>query len=86
MGYFHCDNCIYNMFFSIVYKNQFSLGNWRYCFLFSISLFFGECNTEFNSIKGLFFSMEIIASFLTNTLFISNLVRLMFDPQIKKKK
>lgn len=72
-------------FFSIVYKNHFSLGNWYYCFLFSISLFFGECNTDFSSIKGFYFSLEIIASFLTNTLFISNAVRLMFNPQIQKK-
>lgn len=69
--------------FALIYYQYFELGDLYYCFLFSISLFFGECNKEFNTLEGLYFSLEIIFSFFTNTLFLANIVRLIFEPKIK---
>ena len=70
--------------YAIIYENQLYLGDPLYSFLLSVSLYFGGGNTIYNSIEGLYFSAEIVISFLVNTLYIANVVRLIFEPHLTK--
>jgi hypothetical protein len=72
------------LMYMLIYKYQLDIGDSQYCFLLSLSLYFGGGNTVYDSIDGFYFSSEIIISFFVNTLYIANIVRLILEPKLAK--
>ena len=74
------------LMFAVIYRKQFQLGSNLYCLLLSISIYFGGGNSVFDSLEGLYFSGEVIVSFLVNTLYLAHIVSLILEPKLFSKK
>ena len=70
------------LMFAVIYRKHFRLGSTLYCVLLSISIYFGGGNSDFNSFEGLYFSGEVVVSFLVNTLYLAHIVRLILEPKL----
>lgn len=74
------------MVYAIAFHEQnIYIGNLRRCTLYSISIFFGETPPISESINAWYLYSETIVAFLINTLYLANIVRLIFEPKISKK-
>lgn len=71
--------------YSFIFINHLNCGSPRYCLLLSISIYFSGSFKIVESIDGFYFTSEIIFSFLLNTLYIANIVRLILEPKLGKE-
>lgn len=72
------------LMYAFIYNDQLNLGDSVYSLLLSISLYFGGGNSNYDSLEGLYFSSEIVISFFVNTLYLANIVRIIFEPRETK--
>lgn len=73
------------MMYTFIFENHLNCGNTLYCLLFSISTYFGGGQEIVESIEGLYIASETIFSFLLNTLYLANIVRLILEPKLSKE-
>lgn len=72
--------------YSLIYWKHLHIGSFTYCLLLSLSIFFAGGFEIREDIVGLVSASEAFIAFLTNTLFIANIVRLIVDPSINNDK